>query len=150
VLAEDAADWFEMEGDSPYMLLVADVRKERRRAMTEPETALFGIDKLNVVRSDIPAVTHVDYSARIQTVHAATNPRYYALISAFKALTGCPVVVNTSFNVRGEPIVCTPEDAFHCFMGTDIEVLAAGNCWLVKEDQDPTLKRDYKNAFERD
>ncbi|WP_316977576.1 carbamoyltransferase family protein [Shumkonia mesophila] len=150
VLAEDAADWFEMEGDSPYMLLVADVRKERRRAMTDVETALFGIDKLNVVRSEIPAVTHVDYSARIQTVHADTNPRYHALISAFKALTGCPVVVNTSFNVRGEPIVCTPEDAFHCFMGTDIEALAVGNCWLTKEDQDSALKLDYKNAFKLD
>jgi carbamoyltransferase len=149
-LAEDASDWFELEGDGPYMLLVADVRKERRRAMTEAEKNLFGIDKLNVVRSDIPAVTHVDYSARIQTVHADTNPRYHALISAFKALTGCPVIVNTSFNVRGEPIVCTPEDAFRCFMGTGIEALAIGNCWLVKEDQDPALKLDYKFAFELD
>lgn len=150
VLAEDAAEWFELQGASPYMLLVAHVRKERRRAMTEAETALFGIDKLNVVRSDIPAVTHVDYSARIQTVHAETNPRYHALISAFKALTGCPVVVNTSFNVRGEPIVCTPEDAWRCFMGTDIEALAVGNCWLVKTDQDPALALDYRTAFERD
>ncbi|MBE0532457.1 MAG: carbamoyltransferase [Rhodospirillales bacterium] len=150
VLGEDVSDWFELEGDSPYMLLVADVKKERRRAMTEAEKALFGIEKLNIVRSEIPAVTHVDYSARIQTVHANTNPRYHALISAFKALTGCPVIVNTSFNVRGEPIVCTPEDAWRCFMGTDIEVLVAGNCWLAKEDQDPALSLDYKNAFELD
>ncbi len=150
VLAEDVSEWFELEGASPYMLLVAEVRKERRRAMTEAETALFGIDKLNIVRSDIPAVTHVDYSARVQTVHADTNPRYHALISAFKAITGCPVIVNTSFNVRGEPIVCTPEDAWRCFMGTDIEALAVGNCWLVKDDQDPTLKLDYKRAFELD
>ena len=102
------------------------------------------------MRSDIPAVTHVDYSARVQTVHADTNPRYHAVISKFKELTGCPVIVNTSFNVRGEPIVCTPEDAFRCFMGTEIEILVAGNCWLEKENQDPALKLDYKNAFELD
>ena len=150
VLAEDAAAWFELERESPYMLQVADVRAEHRRAMTIEETSLFGIDKLNVPRSDIPAVTHVDYSARIQTVHRETNPRYHALLSAFKARTGCPVLVNTSFNVRGEPIVCTPEDAFRCFMGTEIEVLAAGNCLLRKEDQDPSLKLDYKDAFELD
>ena len=150
VLAEDAAEWFELERESPYMLQVADVRAEHRRAMTIEETSLFGIDKLNVPRSDIPAVTHVDYSARIQTVHRETNPRYHALLSAFKARTGCPVLVNTSFNVRGEPIVCTPEDAFRCFMGTEIEVLAAGNCLLRKEDQDPSLKLDYKDAFELD
>ncbi|MGE0151106.1 MAG: carbamoyltransferase [Reyranellaceae bacterium] len=150
VLREDVANWFELDGDSPYMLLVADVQAPRRRPMTAEEQALFGIDKLNVPRSDIPAVTHVDYSARIQTVHAQTNPRYHALISAFKALTGCPVVVNTSFNVRGEPIVCTPEDAFRCFMGSEIEVLVVGNCFLRKEDQDPALKLDYKNAFELD
>jgi carbamoyltransferase len=150
VLREDVADWFEMEADSPYMLLVADVREERRRAMSEAEQALFGIDKLNVPRSDIPAVTHVDYSARVQTVHRDTNPRYHALISAFKRLTGCPVLVNTSFNVRGEPIVCTPEDAFRCFMGSDIERLVVGNCFLVKDRQDPALKLDYKDAFELD
>ncbi len=137
-------------GDSPYMLLVAPVRKEHRRAMTAAEQALFGIDKLNVPRSAIPAVTHVDYSARVQTVHADTNPRFHAVISAFKRLTGCGVVVNTSFNVRGEPIVCTPEDAFRCFMGSEIEVLAVGNCFLEKEEQDPALKRDYKDAFELD
>jgi carbamoyltransferase len=150
VLREDVGDWFELDGDSPYMLLVADVRKELRREMTAEEKALFGIDKLNVPRSTIPAVTHVDYSARIQTVHAETNPRYHALISRFKALTGCPVVVNTSFNVRGEPIVCTPGDAFRCFMGSEIELLVVGSCLLRKEDQDPALKLDYKSAFELD
>jgi carbamoyltransferase len=132
------------------MLLVADVKADRRRTMTPEEQALFGIDKLNVARSDIPAVTHVDYSARVQTVHADTNPRFHALIGAFKAKTGCPVLVNTSFNVRGEPIVCTPEDAFRCFMGTEIELLVIGNCLLRKERQNSALKRDYKDAFERD
>ncbi len=150
VLREDVADWFEMDCDSPYMLLVADVVKSRRRDMTAEEKALFGIDKLNTVRSEIPAVTHVDYSARVQTVHKETNPRYHALISRFKEKTGCAVIVNTSFNVRGEPIVCTPEDAFHCFMGTEIELLAVGNCCLRKEEQDPTLKKNYKDAFELD
>ena len=150
VLREDVADWFELDGDSPYMLLVADVAKGRRREMTEQEHSLFGIDKLNVPRSDIPAVTHVDYSARIQTVHRDTNPRYHALLTGFKRLTACSVVVNTSFNVRGEPIVCTPADAFRCFMGTDIESLAIGNAYLRKPDQDPRLKADYKNAFEMD
>jgi len=150
VLREDVAQWFELDGDSPYMLLVAPVGEQHRRAMTEAEQALFGIDKLNVPRSSIPAVTHVDYSARIQTVHADTNPRYHALISQFKALTGCGVVVNTSFNVRGEPIVCGPEDAFRCFMGSDIEVLTVGNCYLDKDQQDPALKLDYKDVFELD
>lgn len=150
VLREDVADWFDHQTDSPYMLMVADVKKERQRAMTESEQALFGIDKLNVARSEIPAVTHVDYSARIQTVHADTNPRYHALITAFKRKTGCPVVVNTSFNVRGEPIVCTPEDAYRCFMGTELDVLAIGNCVLQKSDQDESLKLDYKNAFKLD
>jgi carbamoyltransferase len=150
VLREDVSDWFELDDESPYMLLVADVAKQHRREMTSKEHALFGIDKLNVPRSSIPAVTHVDYSARIQTVHADTNPRYHALLSAFKARTGCPVIVNTSFNVRGEPIVATPEDAFRCFMGTEIETLAAGNCFLRKEEQDPKLKLDYKNAFSPD
>ena len=150
VLREDVADWFELDGDSPYMLLVADVVEKRRRQMTETEQKLFGIEKLNVPRSDIPAVTHVDYSARIQTVHAETNPRYHALIAAFKQQTGCPVIVNTSFNVRGEPIVCTPEDAFRCFMGTEIEALAVGNCFLKKEDQNPALKLNYETAFELD
>lgn len=150
VLREEVANWFDLDGDSPYMLIVADVHRSRQRKMTADEEKLFGIEKLNVPRSDIPAVTHVDYSARIQTVHEDTNPRYHALISKFKQLTGCPVIVNTSFNVRGEPIVCTPEDAFRCFMGTGIEALAVGNCLLRKEDQDPKLLLDYKNAFELD
>jgi carbamoyltransferase len=150
VLREDMADWFEMDADSPYMLLVAPVKKSRQRKMSGAECKLFGIEKLNVPRSEIPAVTHVDYSARIQTVHADTNRRYAALISRWKALTGCPVLVNTSFNVRGEPIVCTPEEAFRCFMGTDIEMLVIGDCVLKKEEQDPALKLEYKDAFELD
>ncbi len=150
VLREDVADWFDLDSDSPYMLLVADVLRQHRREMTAEEKSLFGIDKLNVVRSDIPAVTHVDYSARVQTVHKATNPRYHRLIETFKERTGCPVLVNTSFNVRGEPIVCTPEDAFRCFMGTGIEVLVVGNCFLRKENQDPALKIDYSDRFELD
>jgi carbamoyltransferase len=150
VLRERVADWFEIDADSPYMLLVAPVRAERCRKMSSDEAALFGIDKLNVQRSDIPAVTHVDYSARVQTVHKETNPRYHDLISRFEALTGCPVLINTSFNVRGEPIVNTPEDAFRCFMGSEIEFLAVGNCVLLKEQQNEDLKLDYKNAFELD
>jgi carbamoyltransferase len=150
VLRERVAEWFELDCDSPYMLLVADVVENRRKAMTAEQQQLFGIEKLNVPRSDVPAVTHVDYSARIQTVHRETNPRYYALLDRFNQRTGCPVLVNTSFNVRGEPIVCTPEDAFRCFMGTNIEVLAVGNCILRKEDQDPKLIQDYKSAFELD
>jgi len=150
VLRERVSEWFEMDCDSPYMLLVADVENGHRRTMTAEENGLFGIDKLNVPRSSIPAVTHVDYSARIQTVHRETNPRYHALISAFEKATGCPVVVNTSFNVRGEPIVCTPEDAFRCFMGNEMDVLAVGNCYMRKEDQDPALRQNYENAFELD
>lgn len=150
VLREDVADWFELEGDSPYMLLVADVAEKHRHAMTAEQQALFGIDKLNVPRSAIPAVTHVDYSARIQTVHQETNPRYHALLSAFKRMTACPVLVNTSFNVRGEPIVCTPEDAFGCFMGTEMDTLVIGDCYLRKDDQDASLKHDYKEMFELD
>jgi carbamoyltransferase len=150
VLREDVAEWFELDADSPYMLLVADVAPKHRIAMTEAQQALFGIDRLNVPRSSIPAVTHVDYSARIQTVHRDTNPRYHALISRFKALTGCPVIVNTSFNVRGEPIVCTPEDAFRCFMGTEVEALAVGNCFLRKEAQNPQLRQRYEGKFELD
>ena len=147
---EDVAEWFELDSDSPYMLIVADIDEKRRRTMSDEENARFGIDKLNVPRSEIPAVTHVDYSARIQTVHAETNPSFHALLTAFKRRTGCPVLVNTSFNVRGEPIVCTPEEAFRCFMGTDIEVLVVGNCMLRKEKQDARLKRDYKEEFEPD
>ena len=150
VLREDVADWFELDGDSPYMLLVADVVERRRMLMTPEQEQLFGIEKLNVPRSDIPAVTHVDYSARIQTVNRETNPRYHALIRCFKERTGCPVIVNTSFNVRGEPIVSTPEDAFRCFMGTEIEALAVGNCFLWKQDQDPNLKVNYESLFEPD
>src|SRR5688572_11381756 len=150
VLREDVAEWFDLAGDSPYMLLVADVKKQRRRDMTDAQRALFGIEKLNVPRSDIPAVTHVDYSARVQTVHKETNPKYHELLTRFKARTGCPVLVNTSFNVRGEPIVGTPEDALRCFMGSEIELLVVENCLLRKEDQDPALRRDYKNAFELD
>jgi carbamoyltransferase len=150
VLREDVSGWFEIDTDSPYMLLVADVIKRRRRTMTADEQALFGIKKLNVPRSDIPAVTHVDYSARVQTVHQETNPRFHALLAGFKAKTGCPILVNTSFNVRGEPIVCTPEDAFRCLMGTELDALAIGNLYLVKSDQDPSLKLDYKGAFDLD
>ena len=150
VLREEVSDWFELDGDSPYMLIVDAVKESRCREMSAEEAALFGIDKLNIQRSEIPAVTHVDYSARIQTVHADTNPRYHALISAFRDLTGCPVLVNTSFNVRGEPIVGTPADAFRCFMGTELDILSIGNCLLLKEEQDPALKQDYKNAFELD
>jgi carbamoyltransferase len=150
VLAEDAPKYFEIDSESPYMLLVADVKPEHRIAMTEEEQKLFGIDKLNVPRSSIPAVTHVDYSARIQTVHKETNPRFYELIAAFKERTGCPVVVNTSFNVRGEPIVGSPEDAFRCFMGTEIETLAVGNCFLRKEAQNPALRQNYEHKFELD
>ena len=130
--------------------MVDKVKKERQRQMTDDENALEGIAKLNVKRSDIPAITHVDYSARIQTVHDDTNPRYHKLISAFKEKTGCPVVVNTSFNVRGEPIVCTPEDAFHCFMGTDIEWLVVGNAVLRKEAQDASLAEDYTSKYALD
>jgi carbamoyltransferase len=150
VLREDVADYFELDEDSPYMLLVADVKRNRRRSMTEAEEGLFGIDKLNLQRSDIPAVTHVDYSARIQTVHQDTNPKFHALLAAFKERTGYSVLVNTSFNVRGEPIVCTPEDAFRCFMGTEMETLVVGNCFLRKDIQDKSLARDYKDKFELD
>ena len=150
VLREDVQDWFELAVDSPYMLLVGDVQKRRRIPMTAEQQKLFGIEKLNVPRSEIPAVTHVDYSARIQTVHAETNPRYHALISAFKARTGCPVIVNTSFNIRGEPIVCTPEDAFRCFMGTEVEVLVVESCFLRKEEQDQAYRHDYRRDFELD
>jgi len=150
VLREDVSEWFEHDGDSPYMLLVADVQNDKRRTMTDEEEALFGIDKLNVPRSSVPAVTHVDYSARIQTVHADTNPRYHAVISKFKEKTGCPLVVNTSFNVRGEPIICSPTDAFKCFMGTEMDVLAVGNYVLYKEQQDEALKENYEERYELD
>lgn len=150
VLREDVTEWFHLDADSPYMLLVAKVHETKQVSMTPLQRELFGIDKLNVVRSAVPAVTHVDYTARVQTVHRETNEMYHRLISRFKQLTGCPVLVNTSFNVRGEPIVCTPEDAFHCFMGTGIELLVVGNCLLRKEDQNPSLAKDYKNVYELD
>jgi len=150
ILAEHVQDWFEHESDSPYMLLVADVQEDKRLQMTAEEKQLFGIDKLNVPRSSVPAITHVDYSARLQTVHADTNPRYHALISKFYDLTGCPLVVNTSFNVRGEPIVCTPTDAFKCFMGTGMDVLAVGNFLLFKEEQDQALIENYEDLYELD
>jgi carbamoyltransferase len=150
VLREDVAEWFELDEDSPYMLVVADVREDRQRVMCEEDKKVFGIDRLHTIRSEIPAVTHVNMSARIQTVHRETNPRYHALLSAFKARTGCPVLINTSFNVRSEPIVCTPEDAFRCFMGTDIELLVAGNCVARKEDQDPVFRVNYQGMFEPD
>jgi len=147
VLREDVAEWFEHDADSPYMLVVADVEKDKRCAMTAEEEAFFGIDKLNVPRSSVPAITHVDFSARIQTVHADTNPRYHAVISKFKEKTGCPLVVNTSFNVRGEPIICTPTDAFKCFMGTGLDLLAIGSYVLKKEDQDESLKEHYEERY---
>ena len=147
VLREDVNEWFEHDTDSPYMLLVADVQKDKRRTMTDEEEALFGVDKLNVPRSSVPAITHVDYSARIQTVHADTNPRYHTVISKFKEKTGCPLVVNTSFNVRGEPIICSPTDAFKCFMGTELEVLAIGNYLMIKEEQDESLKENYEERY---
>jgi carbamoyltransferase len=150
VLREDVSEWFDLDRATPYMLVVADVREDRRCPVSDADRALFGIDRLNTIRSEIPAVTHVDMSARVQTVHKETNPRYHALLSAFKARTGCPVLVNTSFNVRSEPIVCTPEDAFRCFMGTDIELLVAGNCLARKEDQDPSLRVEYQDTFEPD
>ena len=150
VLREDLSNWFDLDVDSPYMLLVADVAASKQIAMSETQRSLFGLDKLNVPKSVIPAVTHVDYSARVQTVHAETNPRYHALIRRFKELTGCPVIVNTSFNVRGEPIVCTPEDAFHCLMGTEIDLLAIGDCLVWKNKQDSALAKDYVNAYELD
>jgi len=150
IIREDLSKWFELDCDSPYMLLVAGVHKSVRKEMTNEEKKLFGIDKLNIKRSDIPAVTHVDYSARIQTVHEDTNPKYYRLLKKFKKITNCAVLVNTSFNVRGEPIVCTPQDAYRCFMGTDLDMLVCENFILYKEKQNAQLKRDYKNQFRTD
>ena len=150
VLREDVNDWFDLNSDSPYMLLVADVKKNIQIPMNEKDQKLFGIDKLNVKRSSIPAVTHVDYSARIQTVHKETNPKYYKLLKKFKEITGCPLLVNTSFNVRGEPIVCSVEDSFRCFMGTNLDILVCENFILYKENQNKDLLQDYKNKFEKD
>jgi len=150
VLRADVAEWFQIDSDSPYMLLVAGVAKSKQLSMTDEQQKLFGIDKLNVPRSQIPAVTHVDYSARVQTVHQETNPRYHALLARFKELTGCPVLVNTSFNVRGEPIVCTPEDSFRCLMGTELDMLVIGNLIVTKERQKESMSLDYKNLYELD
>ena len=150
VLREDLSNWFEINVDSPYMLLVSNISDQKKIEMTDEEKKLFGIDKLNIKRSEIPAVTHVDYSARIQTVTKTNNKKYYDLISKFKEKTGCPVIVNTSFNVRGEPIVNTPTDAFNCFMGTELDYLIIGNCILDKIKQNPNLKKDYKTEFELD
>ena len=150
ILREDVAEWFELDCDSPYMQFVADVKKERRNFVSDTQDALFGIENLQLPRSEIPAVTHVDYSARIQTVHQDTNPRYHLLLSSFKAKTGCPVLVNTSFNVRGEPIACTPEDAFRCFMSTEIDMMAIGDCFLRKEQQEPSVTHDYQINFKLD
>ena len=150
ILRENVKDWFELDEDSPYMLLVADIKKEKQIKMTERDESLFGIEKLNIKRSNIPAITHVDYSARIQTVHEKTNPKYYQLIKEFKKITNCPVLVNTSFNVRGEPIVCSVEDAFNCFMGTNLDILVIEDFILLKDDQDKSLLQNYKNKFELD
>ncbi len=150
VLAEDVLKWFDLDCESPYMLLVAEVQKEIQIKMSEKDSKLFGIEKLNIKRSSIPAVTHIDYSARIQTVHSNTNKKYYDLIKKFKELTGCPILVNTSFNVRGEPIVCSIKDAFNCFMGTNLDILVCENFLLYKEKQDQKLLKDYKNKFQLD
>ena len=150
VLREDLNEWFELDGDSPYMLLVSEVKKDKQIMIKKEDENLFGIDKLNIKRSSIPAITHVDYSARIQTVHKETNSRYYDLIKEFKKITNCPVLVNTSFNVRGEPIVCSIEDAFNCFMGTNLDILVIEDFILFKENQDSSLAKDYKNKFKLD
>lgn len=150
ILREDLNSWFNININSPYMLMVAEVIKNKCIPMNEEQKKLFGINKLNIKRSEIPAVTHVDYSARIQTVHKETNSKYYKLISKFKEITGCPLLVNTSFNVRGEPIVNTPTDAFKCFMGTELDVLVIGNCYLEKKEQNPSLRKDYKSKFKPD
>ena len=150
VLKEDLSEWFDINIDSPYMLMVSNINKSKIIEMTDQQKKLFGIDKLNVKRSEIPAVTHVDYSARIQTVHKETNEKYFRLIEKFKEKTNCPILVNTSFNVRGEPIVNSPLDAFSCFMGTDLDKLVIGNCYLEKKKQDHLLKKDYKKEFKLD
>ena len=150
ILNDDASDWFDIQSDSPYMLFVAKIKKDKTLDMSEEQKKLFGIEKLNIKRSEIPAVTHVDYSARIQTVNENTNKKYFDLIKKFKEKTGCPVIVNTSFNVRGEPIVNTPLDAYNCFMGTELDKLVIGNFYLDKKEQDQSLIKDYKKEFELD
>jgi len=150
IISDEVSNYFEHEGTSPYMLVVAPVKEEHRKDTSKEDEGLFGIEKLNIPRSTIPAITHVDYSARIQTVHEETNPPYHALNSASKRQTGCPIVVNSSFNVRGEPIVNSPKDAFHCFMVTEIDTLVVGNCLLRKPEQDQSLAEDYKDKFDLD
>ena len=150
ILEEDLSDWFDIKTNSPYMLMVSNIKKEKSIPMSEEDKKLFGIEKLNIKRSEVPAITHVDYSARIQTVHKHSNPKYHRLLSRFKEITGCPILVNTSFNVRGEPIVNTPEDAFNCFMGTELDVLVIGNCYLEKNKQDLSLKKNYSSKFKLD
>ena len=150
ILAEDVNKWFDLEVPSPYMLLVAEIKKDIQISMTSEQNKLFGIDKLNIKRSKIPSVTHVDYSARVQTVHQDTNPRYYKLINKFKEITGCPVLVNTSFNIRGEPIVCSIKDAFRCFMGTNLDILVLEDFILFKSEQKKLLKENYKDQFNLD
>jgi carbamoyltransferase len=150
ILREDLSEWFDLNCDSPYMLLVADVKKDKQIDVTEKSNELFGIEKLNIKRSSVPAITHVDYSARIQTVHKATNSKYYKLLSEFKDITKCPILVNTSFNVRGEPIVCSVEDAFNCFMGTNLDILVVENFILFKNDQVKSLNENYKDTFKLD
>ena len=150
VLREDLSEWFNINEDSPYMLMVSSVSKNKKIEMNDEQKKLFGIEKLNIKRSEIPAVTHVDYSARIQTVHKDTNPKYFKLLKKFKDTTQCPVLVNTSFNVRGEPIVNTPEDAYNCFMGTELDSLVIGNCYLDKKNQNKNFKNNYSDKFKLD
>tara|TARA_B100001175_G_C19379258_1_gene575741 strand:- start:238 stop:978 length:741 start_codon:yes stop_codon:yes gene_type:complete len=150
ILFEDLEDWFDINSESPYMLFVAEILDKHKNKQEDVKYELFGIDKLNMVRSSVPAITHVDYSARIQTVHKETNSKFHSLISKFKEITGTPIIINTSFNVRGEPIVCTPEDAFRCFMGTNIDTLVLENFYLKKSDQNKDLFEDYKNKYELD
>jgi carbamoyltransferase len=150
IIREYVEDWFELQTDSPYMLFVANIKKNKQRMMNQYENSVVGIDKIKIQRSSVPAITHVDYSSRIQTVHSDTNQLFYNVISRFKEITGCPIVINTSFNIRGEPIVCTPTDAFKCFMGTDLDVLAIGNYILLKEEQKNSLKKNYQKSYELD
>ena len=150
ILRENLEEWFQFHSDSPYMLFVSDILDAKKNKLNEDYQKLFGMEKLNISRSSIPAVTHVDFSARIQTVHQETNPTYHQLIKEFYRITGCPVLVNTSFNVRGEPIVCSPEDAFQCFMGTELDLLVIGNSLLYKNNQNPDLKISYQSKYELD
>ena len=150
ILREDVSKWFEIETDTPYMLMVANIKKDLQIKMSQEDKKLFGIEKLNIKRSSIPAVTHVDYSARIQTVHSQTNPRYHKLLTKFKNDTGCPLLINTSFNIRGEPIVCSVQDAFKCFMGTNLDILVCEDFILFKENQDKKLEKNYQSDYELD